>query len=123
MRNHAEYEQISKVHRKNIRRRRSVYLNKLLLGFAAVIVAVGISILGIGQLADAHEETLRKAASDSYYKSIEIQAGDTLWEIAEEYRTADYDSLYDYINELKAVNGLPSDEIQAGQYLTVIYSE
>ncbi len=123
MRNHTEYEQVSRVRRNNSRRRRSVYLNKLFLGFAAVITAIGIGILGIGQLADAHEETLRKTASDSYYKSIEIQAGDTLWEIAQEYRTADYDSLHAYINELKAVNGLTSDEIQAGQYLTVIYSE
>ncbi len=60
--------------------------------------------------------------NDSCYKSIEIKTGDTLWEIAEEYRTADYDSVYDYINELKAINGLMSDDIQAGQYLTVVYN-
>ena len=65
MRNHTEYEQVSRVRRNNSRRRRSVYLNKLFLGFAAVITAIGISILGIGQLADAHENTLRKTASDA----------------------------------------------------------
>ncbi len=30
--------------------------------------------------------------------------------------------VYDYINELKAINGLMSDDIQAGQYLTVVYN-
>ena len=71
----------------------------------------------------AHEKAGTDDIVYKYYKSIEILAGDTLWEIAQEYRTADYDSLHAYINELKAVNGLTSDEIQAGQYLTVIYSE
>lgn len=33
----------------------------------------------------------------------------------------DYASVYDYIEELKSVNGLTSDDIQEGHYLTVVY--
>ena len=47
--------------------------------------------------------------------------GDTLWGIAKEYRGDDYDSIYDYIDEVMSINGLTSDQIHAGQYLTVAY--
>ena len=33
----------------------------------------------------------------------------------------DYDSIYDYIDEVMSINGLTSDQIHAGQYLTVAY--
>ena len=32
-----------------------------------------------------------------------------------------YDSIYDYIDEVMSINGLTSDQIHAGQYLTVAY--
>lgn len=64
------------------------------------------------------------ASSDNsykYYTSIEIQKGDTLWSIAEEYITAEYGSVQDYVTEIKALNGLGDDRIHAGQYLTISY--
>ena len=33
----------------------------------------------------------------------------------------DYESVSEYINEIKRINGLISDDIQEGQYLTVAY--
>lgn len=42
-------------------------------------------------------------------------------EFAKEYRGDDYDSIYDYIDEVMSINGLTSDQIHAGQYLTVAY--
>lgn len=105
---------------RDYKRRRQVYLNKLFLCFAAVLTAAVIGILGIGQLADAHEESGHQG--ESLYKSIQIQDGDTLWEIAEEYKTSEYESIYDYIDDLMAINGLVTDQIQEGQYLTVVYN-
>ena len=105
---------------RDCKRKRQVYLNKLFLCFAAVLTAAVIGILGIGQLADAHEESGHQG--ESLYKSIQIQDGDTLWEIAEEYTTAEYESIYDYIDDLMAINGLVTDQIQEGQYLTVVYN-
>lgn len=105
---------------RDCKRRRQVYLNKLFLCFAAVLTAAVIGILGIGQLADAHEESGHQG--ESLYKSIQIQDGDTLWEIAEEYKTSEYESIYDYIDNLMAINGLVTDQIQEGQYLTVVYN-
>ena len=58
-----------------------------------------------------------------YYKSIEIQPGDTLWDIAEEYITEDYSSVSEYIMVLKEMNSLSTDDIQAGQNLMITYND
>ena len=58
--------------------------------------------------------------SERYYKSISIESGDTLWDIAEEYMTSDYDSVNEYIAELKKINCLKSDDIQSGQHLIIV---
>mgnify|MGYP001052396244 CR=1 FL=1 len=56
-----------------------------------------------------------------YYTSIKIDNGDTLWSIAEKYISNEYESIYDYIRELKQMNNLSSDNIIAGQNITVAY--
>ena len=70
--------------------------------------------------------TIRAQAADEtsaykYYTSIEVQKGDTLWTIAQQYAgdDADYAS---YIEEVKDMNQLTSDTIHVGEYLTVSYS-
>lgn len=103
------------------KRRRQVYLKKMTMAFAAMMIIAGLSIsLGMG-FVDAHANTLEEPVFHKYYKSIEITSGDTLWQIAEEYMNDDYDSIYDYIHELKEINNLASNDIHAGQYLTVAY--
>lgn len=56
-----------------------------------------------------------------YYTSIQIQSGDTLWDLANDYITTEYQSINDYINEVKNLNSLETDDIHEGQYLTVPY--
>lgn len=67
----------------------------------------------------ANEE--ESVPSYKYYTSIKIEQGDTLWSIAEEYISHEYESIYDYIRELKQINNLTSDIIIAGQNITVAY--
>lgn len=55
------------------------------------------------------------------YKSIEIQAGDSLWNIAKEHYTSDWDSLESYIEEIKAFNGLIGEEINFDNYISIPY--
>lgn len=66
--------------------------------------------------ADDHTAHMTK-----YYKTVEITSGDTLWDIAETYMDDNYNSVKDYVQELKEMNHLTSDVIQDGQYLTVAY--
>lgn len=53
--------------------------------------------------------------------SVEIQAGDTLWSIASAYMSDEYDSINDYIDEIRDSNGMASDEIHTGNYIIVPY--
>ena len=64
----------------------------------------------------------RNETSYTYYKSIEIQPGDTLWDIAEDTMPSGYDSTADYVEVLKDMNGLTADDIQAGHDLIIAYS-
>ena len=56
-----------------------------------------------------------------YYTSIQIDSGMSLWEIAEEYMTEEYDSQEEYIREVKNINHLEDDLLYAGSYLCVPY--
>ena len=58
-----------------------------------------------------------------YFRSIEVQEGDTLWSIAEEYMTEEYSSVSDYIDDVKEINGFSQDTIYAGYYLVVPFYE
>ena len=51
----------------------------------------------------------------------DAQPGDTLWDIALEYKTDDYGSTQEYVDELKEINSLESDSIQESQYLMIAY--
>ena len=59
----------------------------------------------------------------SLYKSVRIQEGDSLWEIARQYREGSSMSMDEYVNQLRQMNGLKKDTIHTGQYLTVVYFE
>ena len=63
----------------------------------------------------------RESGYDRYYTNIEIRQGDSLWSIAERYRANSGMEVRQYISELKEINGLVSDSIEAGDSLTVVY--
>lgn len=53
--------------------------------------------------------------------SVQIKQGDTLWGIASEYYSEEYESLGSYIDEIMKSNGLASEEIHSGKYLIIPY--
>lgn len=53
--------------------------------------------------------------------SVKIEKNDSLWSIASEYYTDDFDSIQDMIDEIKQINGLTSDTIRTGNYIVVPY--
>lgn len=58
---------------------------------------------------------------ERYYTDIEIQSGDTLWSIAKTYNKNSGMEIREYIHELKQMNGMVSDDIDAGESLTIVY--
>ena len=107
--------------RASSRRKRSVHVKKLFVGFFSVIMILGLSAFYGSGLVSAHDNVKDDPVRCKYYKSIQIHSGDTLWNIAEEYMDSDYESIQDYITEVKKINKLSSDQIQDSQYLTVPY--
>ena len=57
-----------------------------------------------------------------YYTNIEIQPGDTLWDLAAEYMDDQYESRAAYVAEVRQINGIgDSDSIVSGEYLVMPY--
>ena len=55
------------------------------------------------------------------YKSILIEPGDSLWSIAKTYMPEECDSVNTYIDSLRELNNLDSDELQANEHLMIYY--
>ena len=94
---------------------------KKTLFLAFLILILVSSLCGVSLLNSKAQETSRRETV-LYYKSIEIQAGDTLWNIAEEYAPSTGMTTREYIEHLKQMNHLKKDVIHAGCHLTVMYS-
>lgn len=114
-----------RVHRTEKHYRKSGSKQISLKNIVTVILTLAIVIyfsttLG-SSFVNAESRSHAETAQRKYFKSIEICEGDTLWAIASEYKGDHYDSIYAYIDEVMEMNGLDSDQIHAGQYLTVPY--
>ena len=57
-----------------------------------------------------------------YYTSITVEAGDTLWDIANKYMDSSvYRSLDDYMDEIREINSINYNRIYNGQQLIIPY--
>ena len=86
------------------------------------IAALILSIIAGRKLVSAHDDRKNEPVNFTCYKSIEVQEGDTLWNIASAYAD-EGTSVKAYIKDLKEINHLDSDSIQEGSYLTVAYTD
>ena len=84
-----------------------------------ILLLVGMLMFSGGFLVLAKEKP--REICYKYYTSIRVEEGDTLWEIAGRYLCEQSGSRDSYIRELMRLNGLRGDQIEAGQYLTIIY--
>ena len=86
---------------------------------AIVIISLGILLgTGIRALASSSADV---ASYNKYYTSIRVEAGDTLWKIADVY-TDDFSiDKQEYITEVCQLNSICEDEIHTGDYIVVPY--
>lgn len=85
---------------------------------AAMITA--ISICSITAFSSKAATTVSEQPA-TYYKDIILEKGDTLSALADKYNTGRFLTKKEYISEVKKINGLYSDSIHEGCYLTIIY--
>ena len=88
-----------------------------------VLFAVIFAVFTIGCIVSKSQECVASTKpEDKYFTNIIIDKGDTLWDVASEYMDEEhYDSIYDYMNELRTMNNLKSDTLYEGQSFVITY--
>lgn len=115
--NHTDYTTKALINRQNRRRQVRQHRIALILSLFSIITA---SILLISFSTEAND--MEHQPSYKYYKSIEITKGDTLWSIANDnFDSAHYKDINEYVSEVKKLNTLSSNDIIAGRYVIVPY--
>ncbi len=90
---------------------------KLILCISILLVASIIIFGASGMNRDVSANT----HNEKYFKCISVERDDTLWSIAKEYMSEEYDSVEDYIAEVMEINGLTSDTLYNGASIIVPY--
>lgn len=85
------------------------------------VLVVLLSVIAGTTMVIKAEEPENATKRYKYYTSIQIENGDTLWDIAKEYIDTTDCSIQEYIAEVKRMNGLTTDKITAGCNLIVFY--
>lgn len=98
-------------------------MHKLLLVTICLCFGMGIFHIIADKSVDSPIVYAEEHLSDIQYKVIEIEYGDTLWNIAKENMTPGYSDINEYIDEIKECNQLSSDRITSGNYLMIPYYE
>ena len=89
---------------------------------AIIITIITISILYVSVTHMDAAEADATNASSKFYTCITVQSGDSLWDIAEEYKTDEYTSTQEYIDEVVSINNLKDESsIVSGTDLLVPY--
>lgn len=91
----------------------------IMLLILSVLVIIMFTVMPCSFSTQASDQN--HPATYKYFRSIEIQKGDSLWSIASCYADSHYESLTEYVSEVKELNSLSSDSIQAGNHIIVPY--
>lgn len=96
-------------------------MRKRILIFCVTLVLMFCMGVVFGSLLARAEET-EMEQMHKYYANIQIQKGDTLWEIADEYMDdGHYESRQEYILEVMRMNHMTDSHLTAGEKLIVPY--
>ena len=114
-------QNISERANENIRKREVVVRKQKTFFAVLIIVLVTLGIL-LGTSVNALASSKADISSyNKYYTSIQIESGDTLWNIADAYIDNLDISKAEYIDEICRMNGISEDEIHTGDYIVVPY--
>jgi cell division protein YceG involved in septum cleavage len=102
------------------RRARTVSVQKRMITLISIVIISCLILIGssIRAFASSHVvEDLHK-----YYTSIEVQKGDTLWNIADNYIMDGVMSRDDFIDTVCTINGISENDIlKSGDHIVVVY--
>ncbi len=99
-------------------RRREARLKGMILVLLLIVAACFFALFMTATKTEAHK---MDKPSYKYYTSVTVDAGDTLWTIAEEHMTEEYRSIDEYMSEVASINHLKGDRLTRGQTLCIPY--
>lgn len=85
-----------------------------LLAFSVIALVLLVTMASLNRVSGQTDKT-------KTVTSVCIQAGDSLWSIAEAYYTEECGDFREYISEIRRTNHLPNNDLTAGNYLLVPY--
>ncbi len=88
---------------------------------AAAAVVLILAVWGFCRLGTVAQADEIPSGREKYFTSIRVEAGDSLWSIAEDYVSSEYSGISEYVDELMFMNGMSDSRIYAGDYITVTY--
>lgn len=104
----------------NQRRRKTVHRQKRMLALAFICLAIVAASLCFSFIVNA--DSAEEPHTYKYYTDVVVEPGQSLWDIALEYMSEEYDSPKEYIREVKEINSiLDADQIYSGQRIVVPY--
>lgn len=93
------------------------FLIRNLLFALVTLCVILICTFSFSAAATAGHTQAAQRQTQTTYESVYVSGGDSLWSLAQQYRgTADTEQ---FVEQMKVLNGLDSDCIQAGAYLLV----
>ena len=112
-------------HRQSIRAiRRKRAAKRQLITALILFFTVLASVLIISNCLRANQVKASSAKAENiYYKTVEVEEGDTLWDLADRYMGEKSFSRQEDIEQVKELNHLIGDTIESGAYLMVPYAE
>lgn len=106
---------------KNMKKRRYARIKRLMITF--FVMVIGVCTILFGSAFVSPDTAGSGDISRKHYKSIVVNAGDSMWSIADTYLTEEYSSKKEYIKEVMEVNQMESTTLYADQKLIVPYYE
>lgn len=98
-------------------------MKKVRIAFLIIAFILVGSLLIFSKTVKA-QVAVKEDTSVKGYMYITVENNDTLWSIADTYIDSHYDSVYQYIREVKDLNGLTSDSIHSGSKLIIpVYAQ
>ena len=89
--------------------------------FVMLVLFVMVLSCFFGKTLVMASEEENQVVYERYYTDIEIEKGYTLWSIAKTYNKNSGMEIREYIREVKQMNRMVSDDIEAGESLTIVY--
>ena len=90
---------------------------KRMILLVGTLIVILLCTFALSTIATAKHTQAAQRGTQTTYVSVHIAGGDSLWSIAQEYRGIEETA--DFVEELKILNNLSSDRIQAGSYILV----